>query len=71
MPNVYNIFSIKINDVSRNGSVNFGNNIFKGNTANSKSVGGNFVVGDASPSFNVDRNAVSDPDIAHQTGRTI
>jgi hypothetical protein len=71
MPNIYNIFNIKINNVSSNGSVNFGNSILKGNSADSKSVGGNTVIGDASPSVNTDRNVATDPDIIDQPNNTI
>ncbi|ANE45445.1 spore gernimation protein [Paenibacillus swuensis] len=66
MPNVFNIFNIKINNVSSNGSVNMGNTILRGNSADSKEVGGNSVIGDASPAYQVDRNVVSDPDLIDQ-----
>ncbi len=61
-PNVYNIFNIRINNVSNGGAVNFGDNLFSNNAANQKAVGGNTIMGDASPSFNVDNNLVNDPD---------
>lgn len=67
MANVYNIFNIRVNNVSNGGAVNFGNNIFRGNSANQKAVGGNTIMGDASPSVNVDRNNVNDPDVTDQT----
>jgi hypothetical protein len=62
MPNVYNIFNIRINNVSNGGAVNFGDNLFSNNAANQKAVGGNTIMGDASPSVNVDNNLVNDPD---------
>lgn len=61
-PNVYNIFNIRINNVSNGGAVNFGDNLFSNNAANQKAVGGNTIMGDASPSLNVDNNLVNDPD---------
>ncbi|MGE6226432.1 spore germination protein [Paenibacillus chitinolyticus] len=66
MPNVFNIFNIRINEVATGGTVNFGDNLMKGNAANSKAVGGNTVIGDATSSVNADRNNVLDPDISDQ-----
>lgn len=66
MPNVFNIFNIRINEVATGGVVNFGDNLLRGNAANSKAVGGNTVIGDASSSVNVDRNGVIDPDVSDQ-----
>lgn len=66
MPHVNNIFNIKVNNVSSNGSINFGNTIHKGHSANTKSVGGQTVIGDASPSANFGKNLVSDPDLIDQ-----
>jgi hypothetical protein len=66
MTHINNIFNIKVNNVSSNGSINFGNVIHKGHAANSKSVGGQTVIGDASPSSMIDKNAVADPDLVDQ-----
>jgi hypothetical protein len=66
MPNVFNIFNIRINQVATGGVVNFGDNLLRGNTASSKAVGGNSVVGDATSSVNTDRSNVLDPDIVDQ-----
>jgi len=68
LTHVNNIFGIRVNNVSSNGSINFGNVIHKGHSANSKSVGGQTVIGDAinSPVNNVERNVVSDPDVVDQ-----
>jgi hypothetical protein len=63
---VFNIFNIKINEVATGGAVNFGDNIISGNAANSKAVGGNTVIGDATSSVNADRNNVLDPDVSDQ-----
>jgi len=66
MPNVFNIFNIRINQVATGGVVNFGDNLLRGNAANSKAVGGNSVVGDATSSVNTDKSNVLDPDVIDQ-----
>ncbi|MDF2720627.1 MAG: spore gernimation protein [Paenibacillus sp.] len=71
MPNVFNIINIRINQIANGGVVNFGDNLLRGNAANSKTVGGNSPIGDASPSVNIDRNNVLDPDIVDQGNSNI
>jgi hypothetical protein len=73
MTHVNNIFGIKINNISSNGSVNFGNVIHKGHSANSKSVGGQVIIGDAlnSAANNFDKNIVGDPDLIDQPQRQL
>lgn len=69
MTHINNIFNIRVNNVSSNGSINFGNVIHKGHTANSKSVGGQTVIGDSlySPAnHNFNRNIANDPDVVDQ-----
>ncbi|MFD0677147.1 MULTISPECIES: spore germination protein [unclassified Paenibacillus] len=66
MPNVFNIFNIRINEVATGGVVNFGDNLLTGNAANSKAVGGNTIIGDATSSVNTDGNNVLDPDVNDQ-----
>lgn len=66
MPHINNIFNIKVNNVSSNGSINFGNTIHKGHKSDSKSIGGQTVIGDCSPAVNFDKNVVSDPDLIDQ-----
>ena len=66
MPTLNNIFNIKITNVSSNGSVNLGNTLHKGHTANQKSVGGFSVIGDASAGFSSQANPVKDPDVLDQ-----
>ncbi|WP_274363480.1 spore germination protein [Paenibacillus thermotolerans] len=66
MPTVNNIFNIKITYVANNGSINFGNTIQKGHTANQKSVGGFSVIGDGSLGMNAELSKVNDPDFADQ-----
>jgi hypothetical protein len=71
MPIINNIFRIKVNNVSSNGSINFGPTIHKGHKADSKSVGGQTVIGDASPAENMEKNMVSDPDRIDQPSKKI
>ncbi|MBD8498824.1 spore germination protein [Paenibacillus arenosi] len=63
MPNVFNIFNIRVNAISSNGSFNLGNTIIKGNSTETKSVGGNSVVGDCTTSINSESNLVNNPDV--------
>ncbi len=71
MPHVNNIFNIKINNISSNGSVNFGNTIHKGHNANQKQVGGQTIIGDASPSVMAGKNFVKDPDFVDQPQKQV
>ncbi|MEK8128811.1 spore germination protein [Paenibacillus filicis] len=66
MPNVFNIFNIRINEIATGGVVNFGDNLLRGNAANSKASGGNTINGDATSSVNNDLNNVLDPDVIDQ-----
>ncbi|EXX85779.1 hypothetical protein BG53_07275 [Paenibacillus darwinianus] len=66
MPNVNNIFNIKITSVAGNGSVNFGNTLHKGHSFIQKRVGGYTVVGDGTLSNNREVANVNDPDLADQ-----
>jgi hypothetical protein len=61
-----NIFNIKIDNISSNGNLNFGNVIQDGLKSDSKSSGGQTVIGDLSPSGTLNVNIVSDPDAADQ-----
>lgn len=67
MTHINNIFNIKVNNVSSNGSINFGNTIHKAHKSDAKSVGGQTVIGDASASSMIDKNLVSDPEVADQS----
>lgn len=71
MPTVNNIVNVKILSVSNNGSVNFGNTLHKGHTANQKSVGGSVSIGDASLTSQRTLNKVNDPDFADQPSSQI
>jgi hypothetical protein len=63
MPHVNNIFNIKVNEVSENGSINFGNTIHKGHVANEKRIGGQNTVGDCNGTSQIEKNFVPDPDL--------
>lgn len=67
MSHVNNIFNIKVNSISSNGSVNFGNTIHKAHKADSKSVGGQSIIGDATIASSMEKNLVSDPDLIDQS----
>ncbi|MFC3886096.1 spore germination protein [Bacillus songklensis] len=66
MPDVINIFSIKINSISHNGSVNIGEALHNSHSANSKSTGANASYGDTSPTQARMKNIYIDPDINDQ-----
>ena len=67
MPHVINIFSLKINSISTNGSVNIGEALHNSHVANSKSTGVNSSYGDTSPTQGKMRNIYIDPDTNDQT----
>jgi hypothetical protein len=71
MPTINNIYNIKILDVSSNGSVNFGNTLHKGHSANQKSVGGSSVIGDCSLAMSREVNRVNDPDFIDQSAKNL
>lgn len=66
MPSVINIYSIKINSISNNGSVNIGEALHNAPTANSKSQGLNSSYGDLSPTSAGMENVFIDPDVNDQ-----
>lgn len=63
---VINIYSIKVNSISGNGSVNMGPVFHNSHTANTKATGGNTSVGDQSPTFGYMNNQTVDPDVNDQ-----
>lgn len=74
MSHINNIFNIRVNSVSSNGSINFGNVIIKGNSANSKSVGGQSVIGDMIRSAAYDyfnKSVMNDPDLIDQSSKQL
>ncbi|WP_166246488.1 spore germination protein [Paenibacillus turpanensis] len=74
MSHINNIYNLRVNNVSSNGSINFGNVIHKGHNANSKSIGGQTIIGDSyySPAIsNYNRNYTVDPDMLDQVSKQI
>ncbi|NHM29345.1 spore germination protein [Neobacillus terrae] len=63
MQTVINIFSLKINSVSNNGSINIGEALHNAHTANSKSQGQNSSYGDYAPPTAAMENVFIDPDV--------
>ena len=66
MPSNINIYSIKINSISNNGSLNIGDALHNSPTANTKSQGTNSSYGDISPTTSGMENVFIDPDVNDQ-----
>lgn len=66
MPVINNIFNIKVNNVSSNGSISFGNTLHNSHTSNSKLQGTNSSIGDFSPANSLTKNFTNDNDISDQ-----
>ncbi|WP_240688989.1 spore germination protein [Ammoniphilus sp. YIM 78166] len=68
MTHINNIFNVRVNNVSNNASINFGNVIHKGHQANVKANIGQALMGDAfySPANNFNKNIHIDPDLIDQ-----
>jgi hypothetical protein len=66
MPSNINIYSIKVNNISNNGSLNIGDALHNAPTANSKSQGVNSSYGDTSPTTAGMENVYIDPDVNDQ-----
>jgi hypothetical protein len=62
MPSNINIYSIKINNISNNGSLNIGDALHNSHSANTKSQGTNSSYGDISPTTSGMENVFIDPD---------
>ncbi|MFQ3545969.1 spore germination protein [Halobacillus rhizosphaerae] len=62
MPSINNIYNIKINSISNNGSINIGDALHNAHTANSKTTGQNSSFGDAAPASAGMENVYIDPD---------
>jgi hypothetical protein len=67
MQPVINIYTLKINSISGNGSVNIGESFHNSHTANSKSTGANTSYGDEAPSISTMKNLYVDPDVNDQS----
>ncbi|RLQ95398.1 spore germination protein [Falsibacillus albus] len=66
MQTVINIFSLKVNSVSNNGSINIGEALHNAPTANSKSQGQNSAYGDFAATNSAMENVYIDPDLNDQ-----
>lgn len=62
MPTTINLFNLKVNSISCNGSVNIGEILHGSHTASSKSTGANSSFGDFSPADSLMENIYIDPD---------
>ncbi|CAM3540724.1 spore germination protein [Marinicrinis lubricantis] len=62
MPHVINIYNLKINSISNNGSVNIGEAVHTSHTSNTKAQGSNSSYGDSSPPRSLMNNTFVDPD---------
>lgn len=63
---INNLFNLKVNALFSNATMNMGNAIHKGHSANVQLIGRQIIIGDLSPSGMIDGNAVTDPDIIDQ-----
>ncbi|WP_433742557.1 spore germination protein [Falsibacillus pallidus] len=66
MQTVINIFSIKVNSVSNNGSINIGEALHNSPTANHKSQGQTTAYGDYAAPASAMENVYIDPDLNDQ-----
>ncbi|MDZ5470268.1 spore germination protein [Bacillus sp. 31A1R] len=67
MSTIINLYFIKINSISGNGSVTIGEAIHNSHTSNNKSQGLNSTYGDTSPSEAMMENIYIDPDVNDQS----
>ncbi|SEB42810.1 spore germination protein [Paenibacillus sp. GP183] len=67
MQPVINIYTLKINSISGNASVNIGESLHTSHTSNTKSTGANMSYGDEAPSIATMKNLYVDPDEYDQT----
>ncbi|CAM3742809.1 spore germination protein [Mesobacillus zeae] len=66
MQTVINIYCLKINNISNNGSLNIGDALHNSPTANTKSQGQNASYGDYAPPTAAMENVFIDPDLNDQ-----
>ncbi|GGE53608.1 hypothetical protein GCM10011391_35600 [Pullulanibacillus camelliae] len=66
MPYQINIFNMKTNSVSTNGSIDIGPTVHNSHTSAIKQVGANLSFGDLSPSSSFQVNNYVDPDLYDQ-----
>ena len=65
-PQVLNIYSLKINNISNNGSLNIGDTLHNSHSANSKLTGVNSSYGETSPTTAGMETVYIDPDLNDQ-----
>lgn len=70
---VNNVFNFQINNVSSNGTLDFGNTILRGHSINQQQTGGQNVVGPAilSPRQDFSLNLLNDPSFIDQPQRGV
>jgi hypothetical protein len=66
MPTIINIYTLKINSISSNASVNIGETFHSSHSANLKSTGSNTSYGDEAPPISTMKNIYVDPDVNDQ-----
>lgn len=66
MPSQINIINFKVNSISNNANIDFGNISQNSHTANSKNIGLNLSFGDCSVNFSIMNNTYIDPDKSDQ-----
>lgn len=64
---VINLYYLKINSISGNGSITIGEAAYNSPTNNQKSQGINSSFGDTSPTESIMENFLNDPDVNDQT----
>ncbi|MBT2572463.1 spore germination protein [Bacillus sp. ISL-51] len=64
---VINLYYLKINSISGNGSITIGEAAYNSPTTNNKSQGLNSSFGDTSPIESMMENFLNDPDVNDQT----
>jgi hypothetical protein len=67
MPVNVNVFNVKVNSITNNGSLNVGPVIHNSHSARTKLFGGNSTIGDESPAEAFMKNAVHDADFVDQS----
>lgn len=67
MPTVINLYCMKVNSISGNGSITIGEASHNSHTANNKSQGINSSYGDTSPTESQMENVYIDPDVNDQS----
>ncbi|PFA63023.1 hypothetical protein CN378_18465 [Bacillus sp. AFS015802] len=67
MQTVVNLYCMKVNSVSGNGSITIGEAVHNSHTSNNKSQGINSSYGDTSPTESMMENVYIDPDVNDQS----